>query len=422
MLKMKTSDPSPPPSPQQQDERPIIVQPTEPRSEPPPGSTEQAVSEYIARIDDLSRQVADSGQARPAMRGNPADAMQLAMNANRRANQPPGASGPLPSNAPAGGTSADPNRPVAGTNATGSMEQVSDNPTTQPAQTAPASTDQAETSEQNTEAVPPLPVLVGVSVRALHAPPPAGRRDDATAAINAPVRAAISGASPRDLLASWLTQTEPATFRDELDRRLMQIVAGEYEAARQPVESVSGDQQALTAGLVEALIAVREGHLGDPARAASSALEAIDGAADTLRAQGDLAIPTIAICREVVGYGQYTPIEPASFPAGAESEFVIYCEVRNFQSQKDTDGLFQTRFSMRTTLLNRAGDTVLEAADPAILDRCRNLRRDCFIPRLIRLPATLSPGEYVAKVTLVDKLGEKVAENRATFRVSALAP
>jgi len=41
------------------------------------------------------------------------------------------------------------------------------------------------------------------------------------------------------------------------------------------------------------------------------------------------------------------------------------------------------------------------------------------IPRLVRLPASLSPGQYVAKVTVVDKLGQKVAENRATFKLVA---
>ena len=47
-------------------------------------------------------------------------------------------------------------------------------------------------------------------------------------------------------------------------------------------------------------------------------------------------------------------------------------------------------------------------------------RRDvgrCPTYALVRLPATLAPGDYVAKVTLVDKLGGKVAENRATFRI-----
>jgi hypothetical protein len=72
---------------------------------------------------------------------------------------------------------------------------------------------------------------------------------------------------------------------------------------------------------------------------------------------------------------------------------------------------------MRTRVLDSAGKVVLDVRDLDIEDRCRQQRLDFFIPRLVRLPATLSPGEYVVKVTISDKLGEKVAENRATFRV-----
>jgi hypothetical protein len=93
--------------------------------------------------------------------------------------------------------------------------------------------------------------------------------------------------------------------------------------------------------------------------------------------------------------------------------------VRDFVSEKQDDGLYQTRFDLRTTVLNRAGDTALEYTDADVVDRCRNRRSDCFIPRLIRLPATLSPGEYVVKVSVTDKLGRKVAENRVTIRVTA---
>ncbi len=436
--KVKADDPAPPPSTRQQDERPIIVRSPDPREAAPQASTDRAVSEYIARIDDLAaRRAADSADphgiyraaadepARPSLGTQPPAAW-------RQAGQSPAGVPLEAATAPAGNSS------PAATGAGNELSQAATSDgTAAPAVEPSAQTSQPESSAggaastqpadqlghaTETESTPPPPRLVGVSVRAIHAPPPPPQGDAAAPAINVPVRAALGGAAPGELLESWLGGTEPATFRDHLDRRLIQIVAGDYEAARQPVESASADQQALATGVVGALVAVREGHLGDPAKAAATALEAIEGAAEALRAQRDLEIPTIAICREVIGYGQYTPIEPPSFPAGIESEFVIYCEVRNFESRRDTDGLFQTRFSMRTTLLSRAGDAVLETEDPSILDRCRNRRRDCFIPRLIRLPATLSPGEYVAKVTLVDKLGEKVAENRATFRVSALTP
>ena len=35
-----------------------------------------------------------------------------------------------------------------------------------------------------------------------------------------------------------------------------------------------------------------------------------------------------------------------------------------------------------------------------------------------QLPATLGPGEYVVKVTIADKIGQKVTEARTTFKLA----
>ena len=123
--------------------------------------------------------------------------------------------------------------------------------------------------------------------------------------------------------------------------------------------------------------------------------------------------------RAVRGYGRYEAFDPPAFSAGRENEFVIYCQIENFVSREREDRKFESQCSMRTTVLNRAGDTVLEINDEHIADECRTRRRDCFIPRLVHLPATLSPGQYVVKVTIVDKIAGKVAEKRSTFRIVA---
>src|SRR5262249_27900097 len=140
---------------------------------------------------------------------------------------------------------------------------------------------------------------------------------------------------------------------------------------------------------------------------------------DALRKLGDLGLSNPVICRAVRGFGQYDPIEPARFPAGVPTEFVLYTEVRDFASQKLEDGAYETRFELTTLILTRSGDTVLDLKDANIVDHARNRRHDCFIPRLVRLPATLSPGNYVAKISLTDKLGKKVAEARTPFQVVA---
>jgi hypothetical protein len=214
-----------------------------------------------------------------------------------------------------------------------------------------------------------------------------------------------------------LPLAEEAPFRDQLDRRMLWVVAGDYEHARAPLKLVTAEQQELATRFVEAWIVIRDWHMGDQSGAANAAAGELRELQVALQHLSDLSLPVLEICSAVRGFGQYDAIQPPRLPAGTGCEFVLYCEVSSFVSQRHDDGYYTSSFDMTTTILNRAGDTVLEIKDADILDRCRNRRQDCFIPRLVRLPASLSPGQYVAKVTIVDKLGQKVAENRAPFEL-----
>ncbi len=235
--------------------------------------------------------------------------------------------------------------------------------------------------------------------------------------VNAPTFAHGTPTSLREFLEQSLPADE-GSFRDQLDRRMLWVMAGDYERARAPLNLVTAEQQELATRFVEAWVAVRDWHLGDPSRAASAAARELDELRQALQRLSDLSLPTVKICSAVRSFGQYDALEPARLPAGTAAEFVLYCEVRDFASEL-RDDLYTSTFDLTTTILNRAGDSVLEIKDANIVDRCRNRRHDCFIPRLVRLPATLPPGQYVAKITLVDKLGQKVAENRALFQLVA---
>jgi hypothetical protein len=235
--------------------------------------------------------------------------------------------------------------------------------------------------------------------------------------VNAPTFAHGTPTSLREFLEQSLPADE-GSFRDQLDRRMLWVMAGDYERARAPLNLVTAEQQELATRFVEAWVAVRDWHLGDPSRAASAAARELDELRQALQRLSDLSLPTVKICSAVRSFGQYDALEPARLLAGTAAEFVLYCEVRDFVSEL-RDDLYTSTFDLTTTILNRAGDSVLEIKDTNIVDRCRNRRHDCFIPRLVRLPATLPPGQYVAKITLIDKLGQKVAENRAPFQLVA---
>jgi hypothetical protein len=264
------------------------------------------------------------------------------------------------------------------------------------------------------------PVLEGVTARATEwVPPGAAPAGEFTPSVNAPTHAAGQQLTLAEFAEHWLDQPAETSFRAQLDRRLLLVLADKYEEARQPLELVSDEQQQMAAEFVEALIAIREGHGGDPGGEANRALARVEALLESLVPLSDLRIPTLALTRSVRGFGRYETFDPPELPAGRENEFVVYCEVGNFISRPVEAGGYESRFSMRTTVLNRAGDVILEVEDDPISDACRTRRRDCFIPRLVRLPATLSPGEYVVKVTIVDKIAGKVAERRTTFRIVA---
>lgn len=242
--------------------------------------------------------------------------------------------------------------------------------------------------------------------------------EKANVALNNPENASAGDANLKDLLDDALAQPGDATFREQLDRKMLLVMKGEYEKAREPFVLASPAQQEMGKRLLESLIAVRDGHSGDPSAAAADVLAQVGKLRESLVSVSDLALPTFSICRAVRGFGQYDPIEPAKFLAGRENQFVAYCEIRDFASEQKADG-FSSNFSMRIAILDRTGDEVHQISTDDIADKCRTRRSDCFLSPVVRLPATLSPGEYVVRITIQDKIGKKAAEKVASFRVVA---
>ena len=270
------------------------------------------------------------------------------------------------------------------------------------------------------EPLSPAPVLGPIEARtAAQIIEPIDQKTESQASANAPASASNMPVSLQDFAEQWLTQPSETSFRGQLDQRLLLVLAGKYENARTPLEMVTQEQQQMAKQFVEALIVIREGHGGDPEAEANRVLTRVESLADSLVPLSELRIPALELTRAVRGFGQYDVFKPAAFPTGSACEFVVYCEIENFLSRPLESGGFESQFSMKTAILNRAGDVVLEINDEHIADKCHTRRHDCFIPRLVHLPATLSPGEYVVKITIIDKIGAKVAEKRTTFRIIA---
>ncbi len=236
---------------------------------------------------------------------------------------------------------------------------------------------------------------------------------------NAPADAALRSAAIGELVARLTKGQDGTPFRKQLDERLLRAATGDYEAARRDFELVSDEQRELARRYVEAFIAIREGHGGDLNAAMRRAAVELEKLSESLQRERSVSIASIALCSRVSGFGQYTPIDPPRFISGAPIEFALYCELSDFGSEQTQDGIFLSKFDLRTTVLSRTGETIAQFDNRDLTDRCRTRRRDCFIAPLIRLPGTLAPGEYVVKVSVSDRISASVAERRATFSVSA---
>ncbi len=374
-------------------------------SDPAPLSEEeQRIMDYIDQVTRDPTPMPDA--ARTANAQQPPDSAA-------RVDQPPAPRSVAVEEAPPNVTSAPP--PIdesAGMEATPEPDPVVVNAAALEPTRAP------DAPSTNTPASPSLspPTLLHLSANTATAPNIV--EPTSAAAANEETDGVAPPASFQRVIERYFDESD-GSFRGQLDRRVMQVLAGDYEAARRPLELVSVTQQATASELIETLITLREHyHLGNESAAASALLQHVGTLSDTLREAGELKLPILAICSRVASFGAYEPIEPAVFTTGRRIDFAIYLEVQNLKWRREGEQ-FVSQLAMVTEVFSNSGEKLLTLDDPDIRDICRRRRRDFFVARNVSLPATLAPGGYVVKVTLTDKLGEKVAQQQTPFRVAA---
>lgn len=204
-----------------------------------------------------------------------------------------------------------------------------------------------------------------------------------------------------------------------LNQQLLRLLLDRPVPMLSTMTSLPADDRDAIAGLIDALVNYRNGLALDPTALPSKKLEALLKLADQLREQTELSIPTMTLCRKVDGYGIYDSM-PLSFKAGQEHETIIYCEVENFSSRfSEATKLWETKLTMEAVLYNSAGDELLKGKDNVPTDQCRKRRRDFFVVKRLKLPATLAASRYILKVTIVDEQARRVAEQSLNIMMMA---
>jgi hypothetical protein len=138
---------------------------------------------------------------------------------------------------------------------------------------------------------------------------------------------------------------------------------------------------------------------------------------DRLASQAELAVPVVALCKRVDGFGNYQPIDPPRFPAGRENPVIVYCEITNFESRLNDKRLWQTELTQQVNLYTEAGMLVWPDKSRPVKDECRNRRHDFFLYNVVKLPANLTIGRYLLKVSIEDRTAHRVAESTVPVEI-----
>jgi hypothetical protein len=235
-------------------------------------------------------------------------------------------------------------------------------------------------------------------------------------------------ATPRDTSISGgdleLSLTRQLTSNNgdlwaHLDFQLLQFLKDRPTPQLDTLARLPAEDRELVSSVMDGLTNFRNALRADSNMLMSRKVKPLLELADRVRAQADLTIPAIALCRTVSAFGVYEPIEPARFTALKEHPVIVYCEVENFASHQNDKKFWETRLSQEVVLYTETGLPVWQDKTETIPDFARRRRHDFFIVKKTKLPGNVAIGRYLLKVTIVDQQANRVAE--ATVPVQFVA-
>ena len=284
-----------------------------------------------------------------------------------------------------------------------------------------ANTQIALTDGNKTERTLAIPVVLSVSVRMPESSPIHEEKSSAEKTTNTPleVEADAAPVTADRFIRHLKTVSERDGDIDSAWRlRLVQQSLGYEPDGFEQTPMFSAETARLFSALMHVIDAVST-LARDPLSTGEETVQHLTALQELVADRADPIVETIALCRRVVTFGVYDEMSDNEFVTGNPIPTIVYSEIRNFQSKVTTDGTYETVFATRIDILTADGRPVWQREEPEIIDRCRRRRQDFFIAQRITIPATLTPGNYVLKLMVEDRLSSRVSEATRAFTISA---
>jgi hypothetical protein len=265
------------------------------------------------------------------------------------------------------------------------------------------------------------PGLSQPTTRRAIAPPPQAADAQPAAAISL-AKLPARGTSANDLLQKLAGQVkaDPRDAASHLNYQLLQFLLDEQVPDLSSIAPLPAEDRELLTTLLDGLTNFRNGLRADANSLQSKKVAPLLELSDRLRSQGELSIPTAALCRSVQRFGVFDPMDPARFIANRkDNDAVLYCEVANFSSQLNDSKMWETKLKQEAVLYSESGLAVWSDKSDTVVEQSRNRLHDFFITDKIRLPASLPVGRYLMKMTITDLHASRVAESTVPVQIVA---
>jgi hypothetical protein len=213
----------------------------------------------------------------------------------------------------------------------------------------------------------------------------------------------------------------PQDLAGQLDYQLLEMLQGESVPQLTALSPLAPEDREVVSAMLDGITNFRDSVRADNNMLLSRKVRPLLEMADRLRSQAELSIPTVALCRRVTGFGVYDPIDGDRFMAGQDTPVIVYCDVQNFASQLNDQKLWETKLKLQVVLYEeQSGMEVWRQKElPPGVDLSRNRRHDFFMAEMIHLPASLSIGRYLLKVSVEDLQVNRIAENTVGIQMVA---
>lgn len=132
-------------------------------------------------------------------------------------------------------------------------------------------------------------------------------------------------------------------------------------------------------------------------------------------ASGVLAIPRIAICSQVRGFGNIVEFDVRKLRQG--QQIVIYATLENFRSIATSKG-YRTLTLSTLEVRKAAGDVLKRQPLGTAVDLADTPRRDFYLTHLVSVPEDLPAGDYIFGLFVDDLLGHESARTEIAVRIT----